>query len=36
VFVIILLVILMVYIFRDALQPLLEKLLYTPEERLLL
>jgi hypothetical protein len=35
-FVIILLVILMVYIFRDALQPLLEKLLYTPEERLLL
>lgn len=28
--------ILMVYIFRDALQPLLEKILYTPEERLLL
>lgn len=36
VFIIVLLVILMVYVFRDSLQPLLEKLLYTPEERLLL
>ncbi|MFA5443524.1 MAG: hypothetical protein WC262_00940 [Bacteroidales bacterium] len=35
-FVTILLIILMVYIFRDALEPLLEKMLYTPEERLLL
>ncbi len=36
IFVIILMVILMVYIFRDALQPFLEKILYSPEERLLL
>ncbi|MFA5768786.1 MAG: hypothetical protein WC871_04510 [Bacteroidales bacterium] len=35
-FIFLLLVILMIYIFRDALQPLLEKMLYTPEERLLL
>jgi len=35
-FAVILLVILVVYIFRDALQPLLEQMLYTPEERLLL
>jgi len=36
IFVIVLIIILMVYIFRDALQPILEKMLYTPAERLLL